>query len=471
LNQKREVDMSLNALSLEDSLRDFEVIREALIDSGFDLTMDRVETEKEFVSILKNRTYDIILADFKLPGFDAFAALRLSIEICPDVPLICVSGAIGEETAIELIKQGAIDYVLKDRPNRLPYAVRRAIQEANEKKARKRAEEAVQKSEEKYRSIFENTVEGIFQSTREGRFISINPAVARMHGYQSPEEMMASVTNIEEQLYVDPNERRRYVSLLEDSGAIFNFETRSRKKDGTIILIKLNARKVMRKDSGGESIFYEGTAEDITVRKNAEEALTQSLKKLRRNLIGTIQAMALMVELRDPYTAGHEKRVSKLARAIAHELGLPSDVVDNIRMAASIHDIGKISVPAEILSKPGRLSDLEMSLIQMHSQTGYDILKDVDLPYPMAKIVLQHHERLNGSGYPQGIKIDEILLESRIVSVADIVEAMASHRPYRPALGIDAALEEIGKNKGILFDAVVVDACIRLFREKEFMLV
>jgi HD-GYP domain-containing protein (c-di-GMP phosphodiesterase class II) len=159
-----------------------------------------------------------------------------------------------------------------------------------------------------------------------------------------------------------------------------------------------------------------------------------------------------------------------LARAIANELGLPNDVVDSIRMAASIHDIGKISVPAEILSKPGRLSDIERSLIQMHSQTGYDILKDVDLPYPIAKIVLQHHERLNGSGYPQGVKAGDILLESRIVSVADVVEAMASHRPYRPALGIEMALEEIEKNKGILYDAVVVDECVRLFREKGFKL-
>jgi HD-GYP domain-containing protein (c-di-GMP phosphodiesterase class II) len=159
-----------------------------------------------------------------------------------------------------------------------------------------------------------------------------------------------------------------------------------------------------------------------------------------------------------------------LALAIAHELGLPTDAIDNIRMAASIHDVGKISVPAEILSKPGKLTDMEFSLIKIHSQKGYNILKDAELPYPVAEIVLQHHERLNGSGYPQGIKAGEILLEARIVSVADVVEAMASHRPYRSALGIDTALEEIEKNKGIFYDAVVVDACVRLFREKGFKL-
>jgi len=157
-----------------------------------------------------------------------------------------------------------------------------------------------------------------------------------------------------------------------------------------------------------------------------------------------------------------------VARAIATEMNLPIDRIDGIRMAAAIHDLGKISVPAEILSKPTKLTNLEFMLIKTHSQSGYDILKDIEFPWPVARIVLEHHERMNGSGYPNGLTGDNILMESRILAVADVVEAIASHRPYRPALGVDAALEEIEKNKGTLYDPEVVEVCLRLFREKGF---
>lgn len=180
--------------------------------------------------------------------------------------------------------------------------------------------------------------------------------------------------------------------------------------------------------------------------------------------------MASVVEIKDPYTAGHQKRVTRLASAIAEELGLPKEQIEGIRIAGLIHDIGKVSIPAEILSKPGRITDLEFSVIKTHSQAGYDILKTIEFPWPIAQIVLQHHERLNGSGYPQGLSGEEILLEARILGVADVVEAMASHRPYRPALGIDKALEEITQNRGILYDARVAEACLKLFADKGFTL-
>jgi putative nucleotidyltransferase with HDIG domain len=176
------------------------------------------------------------------------------------------------------------------------------------------------------------------------------------------------------------------------------------------------------------------------------------------------------VETRDPYTAGHQIRSANLARTIATEMGLPQDKIDGIRVAGSIHDIGKLSIPAEILSKPTKLSDLEFRMITEHSHKGYEMLKDVESPWPLAEIVRQHHERMDGSGYPRNLKGDDILIEARILAVADTVEAIASHRPYRPGLGIDAVLNEIEKNSGIFYDNTVADACLRLFREKGFQL-
>ncbi len=200
----------------------------------------------------------------------------------------------------------------------------------------------------------------------------------------------------------------------------------------------------------------------------ANEELNESTKKLRKIMGGTIEAITATVERKDPYTAGHQRRVADLARAIATEMGLSANKIEGIRVAGVLHDLGKISIPSDILSKPGVLSENEFSLIKTHTQVGFDILKSVDFDWPIAEIVLQHHERIDGSGYPHGISGESILIEAKILGVADVVEAMASHRPYRPALGIDAALEEIRQKKGIIYAPAVVDAFFRLFNEKKF---
>lgn len=202
--------------------------------------------------------------------------------------------------------------------------------------------------------------------------------------------------------------------------------------------------------------------------KKAEEERQKAQKKLRDALNKTIEAMAIAIEKRDPYTAGHQRRVAELSVAIAREMGLSEDRTEGIRFGAMIHDIGKIQVPLEILSKPGRLTEAEYEIIKTHPEAGYEIIREIEFPWPIDKIVLQHHERLDGSGYPLGLKDGEIILEARIVAVADVVEAMSSHRPYRPAVGIEKALEEIERYKGRHYDPEVVDACIRLFKEKGF---
>ena len=216
------------------------------------------------------------------------------------------------------------------------------------------------------------------------------------------------------------------------------------------------------------TVGIRGVIIDITDRKRAEEKLRQTLDSLRKAFGATIQVLVSAVEARDPYMAGHQIRTADLARAIATEMGLPHEKIDGIRMVGFIHDIGKLSVPVEILSKPTKPTNLELDLIKAHSKKGYEMLKDVESPWPLAQIVYQHHERMNGSGYPRNLKGDEILMEARILAVADRVESMTSHRPYCPALGIDLALEEIEKNQGTLYDNTVADACLRLFREKGY---
>jgi len=232
--------------------------------------------------------------------------------------------------------------------------------------------------------------------------------------------------------------------------------------------VVINARAV--KDETGKILYTEGLIEDITLRKSTEEKLQQSLERLKKAVNTTIQVLVSALEVRDPYTAGHQSRSANLACAIAGEMGLVEEKMEGIRMAGIIHDIGKLSIPVEILSKPTKLTDLEFSLIKEHSRSGFEMLKNVDSPWPLSEIVYQHHERVNGTGYPRNLKGDEILVEARILAVADVVEAMASHRPYRASLGIEAALEEIEKNKGILYDETVANACLRLFHGKGYIL-
>jgi len=328
----------LKFLILEDAATDAELMERELRKDGLEFSSKRVETKEDFEKGLKEFKPDLVLADYKLPGFDGLSALEIAKKRYPDIPFIFVSGTIGEELAVEALKRGATDYVIKNKLFKLPSEVHRALKES---KAR-------------------------------------------------------------------------------------------------------------------------------TKRKRTELELKQSYEKLKKAFEGANQAIALAIEKRDPYTAGHQQRVTKLACAIAQEMSLSEYKIEGIRMAGMVHDIGKIYVPAEILSKPSQLTEAEMAIVKCHSQVGYDILKNIEFPWPVAEIVLQHHERMLGDGYPAGLAGEEILQEARILAVADVVEAMSSHRPYRPALGIKAALEEINRWRGHHYDPVVVDACKKLFEEKNF---
>jgi PAS domain S-box-containing protein len=340
---------------------------------------------------------------------------------------------------------------------------------------RDQAEVELRKSEERYRLVIENTAHSITifdLNLKPTEYIA--PSILKRRGYTVQEALTQTLDQM-----MTPDSLQLASKLfaeqmvLESSGTAdpartVLMELEEYCKDGSTIWVEIVASFLRDNNFKPTSILT--VTRDITERKHAEERLKETFDRLRKAMETIIQVMMSAVESRDAYTAGHQRRSTNLACAIATEMGLTQEKIEGIRMAGSIHDIGKLSIPAEILSKPTKLSEIEFSLIKVHSRSGYEMLKDVESPWPLAQIVYQHHERMNGSGYPRNLKGDEIIMEARIMAVADVVETMASHRPYRPALGIEAALEEIEKNKGILYDDAVADACLKLFREKGYHL-
>lgn len=753
----------LRILILEDMPSDAELEEYQLRDSGLVFTALRVDTRTEFERALESFSPDIVLADYRLPQYSGREALEYTRRTHPDIPVIMVTGMLGDEAAVELLKMGAHDYLLKNNLVRLPSAVQRALSEEQSERERKLAEKkyqalfaeamdgivlincetwqiedcnpeferqtgrtlrqlkqlkvweilspeqheavkqrvleisatgsgrgsnftiqkpnseliaieysakllniqqrrfiqgitrdvterlhtehALRESEEKFRSITTSAQDAILMMDYAGTISYWNAAAEKIFGYSAQEALGRDLHAMlaPERFY---NDYRKGFTRFKESGegpAIGKtLELVAVRKDRTEFPIELSLAAVKR-DGLWNAI---GVLRDITERKHAEEALRRANRALqtlsagnlalvhatteeellqtitnvivekggyhlaavcyaehdaeksitlkawssstgqcycleqhlswadaeqgqfplakairngtaqichdiacsaasapcradapayggssnlaiplshngitfgglciyaseknafddkevrlleelasdlsygiitlrtrkaheqheailRQSLEQSIQTIAATLEARDPYTAGHQRRVADLATAIAREMGLPEEQVNGVHFAAMIHDLGKIHVPAEILSKPGKLSNIEFMLIQTHSQAGYDIVKDVKFPWPIADIILQHHEKLDGSGYPQGLKGEQILLEARIITVADVVEAISSHRPYRPSLGLEAAFEELKRNRGVQYDPQVVDDCIKLFHERSYKL-
>ena len=323
---------------------------------------------------------------------------------------------------------------------------------------------------EEYRLAFEHVTDIVFSTDINLNVVKVSPSVERMLGYKPDDFMGRSIYNMPNILVLSSDSVERALaetSLVMKGETIQNSVYSLSAKDGSVKYIEVSGSPIMQ---DGKIIGIAAVAREITKRRQAEEDLLSAAKRLRRLLEGVVLAIAKTVEVKDPYTAGHQRRVADLSEAIAVEMGFSADRTEFVSMAANIHDIGKIAVPTEILSMPRRLTATEFEMVKLHPQCGYDILKDIEFPWPVADVILQHHERMDGSGYPQGLKGDSILLEARIIAVADVVESMASYRPYRPALGIEVAIEEIEEKKGKLYDPDVVNACLRLFNEKGFRL-
>lgn len=455
----------LRVLIIDDSEDDAVLIIRELKKCGYHPVYERIDTAFSMKETFQKNQWDIILCDYKMPQFSAPAAIALLKEISIDIPIIIISGTIGEETAVECMRLGAHDYLMKANLSRLCPAVSRELKETEIRNNKKKAEDALRQSEEKYRTILDNMDDGYYEVDLTGNFTYFNNSMGLILGYNQDE--MVGMNNRQ---FTDKENAKK---LFEVFNRVYRtgipakeFDWQVIRKDGTKKYIETSV--ALLKDDAGKIKGFRGIVHDITERKLAEVKLQQTLDSLKKAVGTTIQVLVSALESRDPYTAGHQVRVAHLACAIAQEMAIPQERIDGIRLAGSIHDIGKIAVPTEILAKPTKLTNLEFSLIKEHPQTGYEMLRHVESPWPLAQIVHQHHERIDGSGYPNQLKGDEIIMEARIMAVADVVEAMASHRPYRASLGIESALEEIRKNKGIIFDENVVNACLKLFLEKNY---
>jgi PAS domain S-box-containing protein len=327
--------------------------------------------------------------------------------------------------------------------------------------AARRAQEALRSREAEMHAVFDLAgIPMIVMDTR-GAFRRWNRAFAKALGYPPEDLRRMTVRDI-----TVPEERadmlRRLAGAMDGEGTPYRLERRLITIDGRRPWFDVSVTPVLGEDDTVVALIAAGT--DITESRRAKDALVASQTQLREALGETVASMGAIVAIRDPYTAGHERRVAELVVAIAHELGLPDETVAGLRHAASVHDVGKVAVPAEILTMPRRLSEWEYSLVQTHVEVGHEVLAGIAFEEPVAATVLQHHERLDGSGYPHGVRGDDIMLTARILAVADVVEAMASHRPYRPALGVGAAMDEIGWGSGRLYDESVVAACQRVVR-------
>jgi PAS domain S-box-containing protein len=382
--------------------------------------------------------------------FGASASLPLHRSGVPVGILDLYAGEVGafDEAARKLLVEMATD---------MDFALDNFAREA----ARQQAEENLRAAAEQFRGLVEQSVAGVY-IVQDGKLAYANPRAAEIIDQGRAEGLIGTDPL---QWVAEPDRDR----VAESLRRLLDGEAQSVALDfgilrGDGVAIQVGAHAARATHQGRPAVI--GLLQDISEKKRDEEQIARYVKQLQTAFMSTVEVATTLSEMRDPYTAGHERRVGKIAAAIGTELGLDESRVEGLRVAGFLHDIGKITIPAEILSKPGKLTSIEYKLIQGHPQSGYDVLKDVEFPWPLAEVALQHHERMDGSGYPQGLKGEAILLEARIMAVADVMEAMSSHRPYRPGLGIDKALAEIERGRGSAYDPAVADACLRLFRER-----
>ena len=468
-----------------DDQADARLIQKILLEQkGY--TVIEAENGKEALSVIKDSAPGLIISDIMMPVMDGFELCREvnGIPEMADIPFIFYSAHFIEQHDIQLGKDlNAALFLVKPLPaKQFIIEIEKVIANTNTRNLKpaitgaafeiehterllstlQSKAEKVEESERLFKHVIEAVPAAIYEATLPDLRLSFfDSKIRKLIGIDFV-QFNSGLFNWYEQIHLKDKARvkQHILKAAQEQASTFQLEYRMYHADGKA-LVWLEDNGTIEYDSTGKALRIYGALININARKEAEDKLLESFE-------ATIKAVSLALEKRDPYTAGHQHNCARIAKAIAEQLNLSDDMIKGIYQAAAIHDIGKIYLPSEILNKPSKLSSAEFGLIKTHAQVGCDIIKDVKFPWPIANAILQHHERLDGSGYPSGCRADEICLEAKVLAVADVLDAMSSDRPYRKGLGLNAALAELKKNAGIIYDKDIVNVTLLLFQEKNF---
>ena len=452
----------LKVLVLEDRPADAELVLYELKRSGYQFSHQRVDTRDTYVQAIQE-PIDIILADYSLPQFNAMQALHLLQEYGLDIPFIVVTGTISEEAAVETMKQGAADYLLKDRLSRLGQAVQRALHEKHLRDEKRASEAALRISEEKFSKAFRISPDAIaIVRLSDGEFIEINEGFVRLTGY-SPEDVIGK-NGLTVSLWANLDESKRYFQLMRSQHEINNMEAVFKKQDGSLWIGLISARTIEVKNE----LVIISIIRDITERKRAELELQRAHHDLAEAYEATIEGWSRVLDLRDKETEGHTQRVTEMTIRLARALKVPEDAIVHIRRGALLHDIGKMAISDQILQKPGPLDENEWKAMRRHPEYAHEMIYPIVYLRPALDIPYCHHEHWDGSGYPRGLKAEEIPLAARIFAIVDVWDALLSNRPYRKGSTVEAVLAYIQKHAGTYFDPRLIESFIDLYHQGVF---
>ncbi len=452
----------LKVLILEDRPVDAELISYELKRAGYSIISERVDTQTSYLKSLQTPP-DIILADYSLPQFTALEALRLLQERDLDIPFIVVTGTISEEAAVETMKEGAADYLLKDRLGRLAQAVERALHEKQLRDEKRLSDQALRLSEDKFSKAFRTSPDAIYiNRLADGAYVEINEGFTRLTGLTAHDVEKKNFFSLN--IWANLDENNRFLRVIQRYGEVNNMEGIFKRKDSGIWFGLVSAKTI---EVNGEPCVI-AIIRDITERKRAELELQRAHRDLAEAYDATIEGWSRVLDLRDKETEGHTQRVTEMTVRLARALGVPEDQIVHIRRGALLHDIGKMAIPDSILQKPGPLTDEEWVEMRRHPEYAYQMVYPIAYLRPALDIPYCHHERWDGSGYPRGLQSEEIPLAARIFSIVDVWDALLSNRPYRKGCTEEFVLEYIQKYAGVYFDPNLVKAFLELYSKGVF---